>query len=61
MSFEEWLWAVVVLDICFAGEDWILGEVVVEEEVVVREEGLVELGFVNVVEDGIVIGVGLVE
>lgn len=32
-----------------------------EEEVVVREEGLVELGFVNVVEDGIVIGVGLVE
>lgn len=30
----------------------------VEEEVVVR---LVELGFFNVVEDGIVIGVGLVE
>lgn len=33
----------------------------VEEEVVVREEGLAELGFFNVVEDGIVIGVGLVE
>lgn len=33
-----------------------------EEVVVVREEGLVELGFGHkVVEDGVVAGVGLVE
>lgn len=38
------------------------GEVVVEEDAVVREEGLVELGFGHkVVEDGVVTGVGLVE
>lgn len=31
----------------------------VEEEVVVRQEGLIELCFVQVVEDGVIFGVGL--
>lgn len=63
MSFEERIGAVAVVGICFAGqgeEDWIVGEVVMEEEVVVRAEGLLEFGF-GIGEDGVVTGVDLLD
>lgn len=65
LSFEEWVGAAVVVGVCFGewvGADWILGEAVLEEEVVVRQEGLAELGFGHKgEEDGVAAGVGLVE